>query len=312
MKISIVLLNWNQTAITIRCIESVFMRTGQSQVFNFSLVVVDNGSETVEVKALAKFIAQHAAKSIHLIQHPSNTGFAGGNNIGIRYALDQHVPDYIWLLNNDTILQERALDQLALAAMSQPQIKVWGSTIYELHPKLHFHCAGGFRYNTLLSIPSPLPLPVGVDLKDDLYHITHGMDYPAGVSMFVRADVFQKHGLMCEDYFLYYEELDLVQQIGGKQHLAWCPSSILHHEAGQSTGSKNPNEGRGSFIAHYYGNLSALKYTWKYHKSFFPFVFIFRAAAKSLLFLKHRDLRAFAPLSKAYLAFFKWLFRNEK
>lgn len=304
MNLTVILVNWNQSETTLRCLQSLLEHTRDEGSFVYRAIVVDNASSPAEIAKLEKGIAPHS-DWVTLLKHATNAGFAGGNNIGIRHALRTQQPDYIWLLNNDIIVQEGALNALVAAARKYPKIKIWGSTIYELHPTLHFHCAGGFRYNALFSIPTPIRLEQGRAFPKGIYHPLPEMDYPAGASMFVKSEVFIETGLMNEMYFLYYEELDLVRQIGGRKHLAWCPDSVLHHESGKSTGSQNPNDGRGSWIAHYYGNLSALKYTWRYHRLYFPVVYCFRLLSKSVLFLLHRDFRAFAPLLKAYSNFFR-------
>lgn len=308
MEVVIVLVNWNQSKITIRCIESLFQNTQADPSFSFRILIVDNNSHKKSVRLLEQYLSGNPyGQAVQLIKNDRNAGFAGGNNVGIRFAQDHYAPDFIWLLNNDIIVQQGALNKLVAAASQYPQPKIWASTIYEVFPELHFHCAGGFRYNSLFSIPTPITLSSHENLPGGLHYPLPEMDYPAGASMFIKADTFQEHGLMDETYFLYYEELDFVHQIGGKSHLAWCPDSILYHQSGKSTGSKNPNRGEGSWIAHYYGNLSALKYTWRYYPAYFPLVFLFRFLSKSILFIRNRDYASFQPLRKAYIDFFRWL-----
>lgn len=308
MNIAIILVNWNQAKTTIRCVESLLPKTAAAMTYSYRIFIVDNNSQQGSIRILEDYLgANEFTVPIHLIKNKRNAGFAGGNNVGIRYALEHYHPDYIWLLNNDIIVQPDALEKLVKASTQYPKPKIWASTIFELNPKLHFHCAGGFRYNALLSIPTPITFSRSQSVPKGLHHPLPEMDYPAGASMFIRADTFQTYGLLNESYFLYYEELDFVRQIGGKSQIAWCPDSVLHHQSGKSTGSQNPNKGQGSWIAHYYGNLSALKYTWSYHKLYFPVVFIFRFVTKSVLFIGHRDFSSLPPLMKAYLDFFKWV-----
>lgn len=312
MDVTVILVNWNQTDCTIRCLESIVQQTVRQTDLDYRIVVVDNGSDPDACDRLATYLGRQAyGQSIQLIKNRDNLGFAGGNNVGIRFAQEHYSPDYIWLLNNDIIVQPGALNQLGAAAAKYPEVRIWGSTIYELDPTLHFHCAGGFRYHAWLSVPSPISFPKAGDIPKGLYYPLPEMDYPSGAAMFIRADTFREFGLLDEMYFLYYEELDLVKQIGGKKYIAWCPDSVLHHQSGSSTGSKNPNAGQGSWIAHYYGNLSALKYTWKHHRLYLPSVFLFRFCMKSILFIYFRDFRSFAPLGKAYFDFLKWLFRRK-
>lgn len=307
MEVVVILVNWNQPKITLRCVASLFHQTRPDDRFSFRVIIVDNGSDPNLTELLERSLDNSLDPGrIQLIKNPENKGFAGGNNIGIKFALENFNPDFIWLLNNDIIVQDQALNKLVEAARKYPEPKIWGSTIYETYPELHFYCAGGFSYDALLSIPRPVVFPARQPLPTGLFHPLPKMDYPAGASMFAKAEIFRESGLMSEVYFLYYEELDLVRQIGGKAHIAWCPASVVHHQAGKSTGSSNPNKGRGSRIAHYYGNLSALKYTWLYHRSYFPVVFLFRLASKLFLFTIHGDFGGFPPLFNAYRDFFKW------
>lgn len=307
MHVSVILVNWNQSEITIRCVESLLQNTTKDTGFSFDVVIVDNNSRPASVQILDDYLTTRPALPITLIKNPVNAGFAGGNNVGIRHVLTRSAVQYIWLLNNDIIVQAHAMNALVAAAMQKPEIKIWGSTIYELSPALYFHCAGGFRYNALFSIPRPVTFPKKMGLPKGLYYPLPQMKYPAGASMFISAATFRESGLLNETYFLYYEELDFTKQIGGSKHIAWCPDSVLHHQSGKSTGSKNPNKGTGSWIAHYYGNLSALKYTWLHHPWYFPFVFFFRFISKTFLFIQHKDFGSFTPLFNAYRDFFRWL-----
>ena len=148
--------------------------------------------------------------------------------------------------------------------------------------------------------------------KDEVLFVqSRRLDYISGVSMFVRADVFDE-GMLDEKYFLYYEELELVRLAGGKGKLAWCPASVVYHTGGATTGGADPNRGRGSYAAHYYGNRSALRYTWKYHKMYFPLVFLFRLVAKSVLFIRYGEWGGFGPMLRAYWDFMRGVWASAR
>lgn len=290
MQISIVLVNTNRSDDTIRCIYSIKQLVLSEQT-SCKVIVVNNGHESLDMQ-----------DDITVLEHGSNHGYAAACNLGITYCLNNLRPDYIWLLNNDTEVDARCLQMLLDASQEHPGIAIWGSTIFSHQPPHSLECSGGFEYHVMLS------LPVAVKLRDQiasgkLFCQPRGMSYISGTSMFVRSRCFHEHGLLDESYFLYYEELSLMRQIGGPQHIAWCPASIVYHKGGGSTGSTNPNTGQGSAIAHYYGNRSALIYTWKYHAWYLPVVFVFRWFAKSMLFLWYRDLKAFKPMWHAYVDF---------
>ena len=98
-KASIIILNWNGKEDTLECLESV----GKIDYPNFDTIVVDNGSSDESVKAFQKEFPK-----VKVLETGENLGYAGGNNVGIRYALDNGA-DYILILNNDTIVDSQLL-----------------------------------------------------------------------------------------------------------------------------------------------------------------------------------------------------------
>jgi len=87
--VSIILLNWNNSEDTIRCINSLKRLTYQ----HYNIIVVDNGSEDDSITVL-----NERFPGITIIQSPDNKGFTGGNNIGINHAMDSGA-DMVWILN---------------------------------------------------------------------------------------------------------------------------------------------------------------------------------------------------------------------
>src|SRR5258708_37168408 len=107
-KIFIVILNWNQPELTIDCVESLQkIKVDKNQ--EIKIVIVDNGSSD---NSVALFRKLHPKKlSLEVMETNSNLGFAGGNNIGINYALHKNA-DYVMILNNDTIVDPNLLVSL--------------------------------------------------------------------------------------------------------------------------------------------------------------------------------------------------------
>src|SRR5258708_31928150 len=100
MKIYIIILNWNQEKLTLECVESVQkMKLDKNQ--QVEIVIVDNGSD----EPIQRY------KDTTLLKTGRNLGFAGGNNFGIKYALD-HFADYVMILNNDTVVDSNLLANL--------------------------------------------------------------------------------------------------------------------------------------------------------------------------------------------------------
>jgi len=170
-KVYIVILQYNQSAHTLKCLESVAKLTYP----NYEVVVVDNGSETAHLKNVEYWIDLNKAKSYKLIANNSNTGYGAGNNLGIKYALD-HGADYVLILNNDTIIAPDFLDKIPQAYISGPIIH-----------KIKWFFPGG--------IPSSAP-------------IDSSIKYISGAAMLVKKEVFEKIGFFDESYFLYFEDAD--------------------------------------------------------------------------------------------------------
>ncbi|MCE5214153.1 MAG: glycosyltransferase, partial [Methanobacterium sp.] len=101
-KVTIVIVNWNGWEDTIECLKSLY----HVNYTNFNIIIVDNHSQDDSVKKIKDYIEN---KKLILIVNDENYGFAEGNNIGIRYAQKNFNPDYILLLNNDTIVDKEFL-----------------------------------------------------------------------------------------------------------------------------------------------------------------------------------------------------------
>ncbi|MDX1406709.1 MAG: glycosyltransferase family 2 protein [Saprospiraceae bacterium] len=302
MRIAVVLVNWNNTQDTKACLHSLAAARVQCRSATVDIVVVDNHSSTVQRDALKQLEGQEETGNPTIIALIDNAGLATGYNAGIRYAMAHFKSDAIWLLNNDTVVDVHSIEALAVALSACPEVRILGSTIYTMASPPTLYAAGGFRYHAALSIPVPIQSDRELSGADTCVRLS-AMDYVSGIAMCVRTECFAEFGMMDESYFLYYEELQLVRQCGGKQFLAWCPASIVYHAGGGSTGSRDPNRGLGSPLAHYYGNRSALYYTRRHHPWWLPVVFIFRFVAKSFLFVRYGEWSGFRPLLQAYRDF---------
>ena len=118
-KVSIIILNWNGLKDTIECLESLKKITYP----NYEVIVVDNGSEGND----ADILEEKYKGYIRLIRNKENLGFAGGNNVGIKYALKKYKPEYVLLLNNDIkIIQEDWLGKMVEIAEANEKIGVVG------------------------------------------------------------------------------------------------------------------------------------------------------------------------------------------
>lgn len=222
----IIILNWNGYRDTIACVESCLLGTYP----NFRILIVDNASSDNSAAIL-----RHYFPAIELLHTGSNLGFAGGNNVGIRRALAEGA-DYVWLLNNDTIVAPEALTELVKTAESDSRIGMAGSKILFHEPASAIWFAGGFR------------TPDGANFlhrgsgEDDngQYELPCRVDFLTGCSMLVKAGLIAEIGQLREDYFLYWEDADWSRSaIEHGWELFYTPASRIWHKVSASAGNRS-------------------------------------------------------------------------
>ncbi len=218
----ILILNWNGWQDTVECVESCW----KLEYPNYKIVVVDNGSNDGSEDRL-----RERFKDTAIIQTGANLGFAGGNNIGIRYALD-HGAEFVWLLNNDTVVDPAALNELVKVAESESSIGMVGSKIMKYsEPAVIDFAKGSIDYQT----GTARHIGRGENDVGQYDNLTE-TDYITGCSLFVKKEVLAKVGLMPEEYFLYYEETDWCLRARRKGYKICCaPHSKVFHKVHSST-----------------------------------------------------------------------------
>ena len=268
-KVYIILLNYNGWQDTIECLESVL----KSNYTNYQIIVVDNDSPNNSMDYIIKWaegkqevVYNEASPLKHLsqpfepkpldyayytkekalvgedknqgsnlksplifIQAGENGGFAKGNNIGINYALAQNDFEYIWLLNNDTVIEKETLGNFVNSfTQKSQQIKLGllGSVQYYYHsPNQIQAAAGGFNkwrgnfwnYQNL-------------DFKQN------EIAYVYGASLLISKEVIKNVGLLSEEYFMYYEEIDYAERLKSYGYTQEVDKSLkVFHKHGGTT-----------------------------------------------------------------------------
>ena len=218
----IILLNWRGWRDTIRCLSSLV----SLNYSNYRVIVVDNASGDESVERI-----KTAFPEIMLISNNENVGFGSGCNVGIRHALANGA-DYVWLLNNDTIVDPNALDSLVQRAESDNSIGAVGSV---LHPMggdvINIQAWGGGCVKNYLGISRHFVGPVS----------ECRIQYLTGASLLLPASTLKSVGLFDENYFMYWEDTDLGIRIGKMGYkLAVAPKSHIWHKESASLGRTNP------------------------------------------------------------------------
>lgn len=223
----LVVLNWNNGADTLHCLRSL-----EHAGVLHAVVVVDNGStdsSVVEIEA--------HYPCVPIIATGANLGYAGGNNVGIRYALDRGV-DFIGVLNNDVVVEPDFVEPLIGIFQQQPEIgivtplvaeRVDDGQVWAMGSAVNWRTAAVTRQHAGEPINAwrgRLPFPVEI---------------ASGAAMLVRREVFNRVGLLDESFFLYYEETDWCLRAGraGCRILA-VPSSIVWHKVSAALGASSP------------------------------------------------------------------------
>lgn len=218
--IYIVILNWNGKEDTLACLSSL------SKVLYtpFQTVVVDNGSTDGSIEAIRRTFPQ-----VTLIENGKNLGFAGGNNVGIRWALAQGA-DAVFLLNNDTVVDPHILQ----AFTSGSKAGVLGAKLYLHSEPDRFDHLGG-RWNKKRAAFDFVALR-----EKDTGQLHPPLDYACGAALFVKREVFEAVGLLEEKFFLIWEEADFCMRAkrAGFSSLLSYNAKVWHKVSASFVGGK--------------------------------------------------------------------------
>lgn len=266
-----VVLNWNGWPDTLGCLESVLRQSHA----NLRVIVCDNASTDDSVErirqwaageldalppaqaecrrcafppvpkpvALTELSRQEAenecpggpAGGVVLIHTGANLGYAGGNNVGLRYALRRGDAEYVWILNNDLVAHPDALLALVARMRQDPAAGLCGATLRDYRDPARVQARGGARYNPWLGTHRAVGAGYGGNAPSR-DQVEGEMSYVIGASMFASAAWLRVVGLLSEDYFLYYEEIDWSVRGRGRFRLAYAPDCTVYHKEGESTG----------------------------------------------------------------------------
>ena len=220
-KVAVIILNYRIKELILKCIESVKKSTYK----NLDIIIVDNSPE--------EGLGELVDNNIQYLPN-RNTGYTGGNNLGIKKALESS-PDFIFILNPDTIIDKDAIKYL-VETLEDENAGIVGPKILFSDKKTIWYAGGIFDTANVIGKHK------GVDeLDNEKYEKLEETDYVTGAAMFVSKEVFQKIGFFDEKYFLYYEDSDFskrAKEAGFK--VLYQPKAMVYHENAQSTGLGSP------------------------------------------------------------------------
>ncbi len=244
--IAIITINWKQPKLTLDLVKSLSKINHSG--FKYHLFVVDNHSPDNSLEIFKKSLSGNPLVTV--ISNPTNSGYAHGNNQAIKKALQKKY-DYVLLLNNDVVVDPDFLKHLLDFSQKNPQVgavspKIYFAPGYEFHQDRYSKNEIGrviWSVGSTIDWNNIIGGNYGIDEVDNGQFDRPRTDLPAvnGCCLLVPSAVFKKVGLISEDYFLYYEDIDFGEQILRSGYkLGYQPlSRIWHLNSASSSGSKS-------------------------------------------------------------------------
>jgi GT2 family glycosyltransferase len=303
-RVYIVVLNWNGWRDTLECLESVF----RSDYPDYKVVVCDNASSDGSIDRIRQWAdgeikAECTNPALAALTHPpvdkplssvafdrgagygeqvgdyrlvliqtgANLGYAGGNNVGLRYALSQNDCEFVWLLNNDTVVRSDALSRLVERMEERPDAGICGSTLFYYQEPSRIQALGGSRYNKWVARGGHIATLGDAAHSPKIDEVERHLAYIVGASAMIRRAFLERIGLMDEQYFLTFEEIDWATRAKGRFKLAFAATSVVYHHEGATTGSHRSTLGQSPMIE-FYSNRNRILFTRKHYPFALPSV----------------------------------------
>ena len=229
-KLAIIIVNWKQYELTTKCLFSVY----KSKFKDFEIVLVDNESNTEKLKNLIKNF-----KKIKVFQNDTNLGFGAANNKGINYAIQNNFK-YVMLLNNDTEVDENFIDPLISKINKNNLIGAVQPLIMNYNNKNSIWSAGGY-INKFFGYTS-----TNKNSNENLK-----LDWITGCCMLLKTDLIKKVGLIDENFFAYYEDVDWSLRIKDLGYSLNLVNTSLVYHYGSKSSENSSFEGSLSPKVHY-------------------------------------------------------------
>ena len=250
-KIAIIIVNWKQYELTINCLLSL----EKLEYKNFKVIIVDNESNFEKVNKIKSGFTK-----VEVIESKENLGFASANNIGIKYAIKNKI-EYLMLLNNDTEVNKKFLAPLLNSFKNDNLLGAVQPLIMNYNNRAKVWNAGGYL-NNFFGFPYT---------NNKIKNKNLQIDWITGCCIVLKTKVIKKAGLMDEDFFAYYEDVDWslrIKKLGYK--LGVVDSSVIFHHGTKSSNNSN-FEGNLSPFVHYL-NIRNHIYLIKKHGDKFNFI----------------------------------------
>ena len=251
--VSIITVNYNHNYVTEELLDSIHLHNTYTAT---EIIVVDNGSRENPVPSW-----KIKYPDIQFIRSNTNLGFAGGNNLGIKVAIGE----FLFLVNNDTEFTEGLIEQLMSTMSLNAQIGILSPKIRYFQKPEVLQYVGFTEMNYFTARNSC----IGQFEKDtNQYDYLSGKTgFAHGAAMFIRRTALEKAGLMAENFFLYYEEIDWCEKFKKAGFEIWVDlKALIYHKESISVGEK-------SALKEYFMNRNRILFVRKNANALQKFVF---------------------------------------
>lgn len=319
--IYISILNWCAEQDTIACLDSVLATQGA----DYRVIVCDNGSPAPSYERIAAWCHARAdlvthevdeqsarqgirpsglapaagVREVYLIRSTQNLGYAGGNNVALKFALSDPAAAQVWVLNNDTVVRPDSLAHMVRVMQADTGVGICGSRLVYMDEPDTIQGLGGI-YNVWMCTSTHYgegrPATMSIEAAD----VTRNIDYVIGASMLVSVRLLRDVGLLSDEYFLYFEEIDFCTRARDAGYrLGVAPESVVFHKEGGATKKKEM-----SLVSDFFFVKNRILFTWKFFPMRLPLAVLSVALAAALR-MKRGETRKSLQAMKVILYFFK-------
>lgn len=223
--VSFLTVNYHQREVTLALLDSL----SKLSYANWECIVVNNHEADLQLAS-----ALEVYDNVQVISTNANLGFAGGNNVGLKYCSGA----YIYFINNDVEVESNLLEPILQVFEDNSNTGMVSSKIVYFHDKATIQYAGATELNRITTRNAG----VGHGEKDEgQYDYVERTAFIHGASMIVPKTLIDQVGPMYDDFFLYYEEYDWCERFKKKGYeIIYCGLSKVYHKESVSTGVNSP------------------------------------------------------------------------
>lgn len=303
--IGVVIVTYNSSDVITDCLDSL----SRSEHQGLRILVCDNASsdDTIErVRAwgaqagltISEYGPEQAADlsfsdlgTVTVLRTGGNLGYAGGVNAGLRVLRACPEVDLFWVLNPDAEVEPGTAGAFLRQVAENGRFGLMGGRIQYKEPVGLIQSDGGTigRWTGVVR-----NINRGTRAEEAPTPATEALDYIAGANILASREFVDRVGLMQEDYFLYYEEIDWAFRRGDLP-LAYAPGAVIHHIGGSAIGSSTIQR-RASAFSNYFNYRSRMKFVGRFYPLSLPSAYIYGM-------LKVAQLLLLGAGGEAYAAF---------